>query len=70
MKTLCDYQHHLIEARLESTSTKPSVGLGLVLWREDGCCVGAATKACKGSDDVAKAEAMGLREALLLVDSK
>ncbi|GAU30599.1 hypothetical protein TSUD_392900 [Trifolium subterraneum] len=43
-------------------------GFGLVLRRDDGHCVGAATRACDGTNDVAMAEASGLREALLLID--
>ncbi|MCH90004.1 hypothetical protein A2U01_0010910 [Trifolium medium] len=41
-------------------------GLGLILLR-DG--VGAATKVYNGSNDVGMAEAMGLREALILIES-
>ncbi|GAU50081.1 hypothetical protein TSUD_371650 [Trifolium subterraneum] len=42
-------------------------GLGLVFWREDGRCVGAAMKVCKGGDDVIWAETMGLQATLDLV---
>ncbi|MCH84190.1 putative ribonuclease H protein, partial [Trifolium medium] len=43
-------------------------GFGLILWRTDGRCVGAATQACAGSHDVAMAEATALKEALLFVE--
>ncbi|MCI31259.1 hypothetical protein A2U01_0052471, partial [Trifolium medium] len=36
----------------------------LVLRGDDGRCVGAATRICKGSNCVAMAEALGLREAM------
>ncbi|GAU16849.1 hypothetical protein TSUD_367980 [Trifolium subterraneum] len=39
-------------------------GLGLVLRREDGRCVGAVTRVVDGSNDAALAEAHGLQEAL------
>ncbi|WJX31693.1 hypothetical protein P8452_20098 [Trifolium repens] len=39
-------------------------GCGMILRREDGRAVGAATKVLKGSDDSTLAEAIGLREAL------
>jgi ribonuclease HI len=39
-------------------------GLGMVLRREDGRVVGAATRVCKGSEDVDFAEAMGFSEAV------
>jgi hypothetical protein len=45
----------------------------LGLWNgldEGGCCVGAATKVLKGSDDVLLAEAVGIREALNWVVSQ
>ncbi|MCH94630.1 ribonuclease H protein, partial [Trifolium medium] len=45
-------------------------GLGMVLRRDDGRCVGAATKVYHGSNDAAMAEATGLREALLWVKSQ
>ncbi|MCH91756.1 retrotransposon protein putative unclassified, partial [Trifolium medium] len=44
-------------------------GLGLVLRREDGRCVGAATKLHKGSDSVGLAETMGLQEGLNFINS-
>ncbi|MCI36594.1 hypothetical protein A2U01_0057817, partial [Trifolium medium] len=37
-------------------------GLGLVLRREDGSCVGAKTWVQKGTNNVMLAEAMGLHE--------
>ncbi|KAK2360163.1 ADP-ribosylation factor GTPase-activating protein AGD3 [Trifolium repens] len=43
-------------------------GLGLVLRREDGNHVGAATRVRKGTDCVLLAEAMGLQEVMELVD--
>ncbi|MCI00112.1 hypothetical protein A2U01_0021128, partial [Trifolium medium] len=39
--------------------------LGMVLRRNDDRCVGAATKVCNGSNDVALAESMGLHEAII-----
>ncbi|MCI43624.1 hypothetical protein A2U01_0064862, partial [Trifolium medium] len=39
-------------------------GLGLILRREDGRCVGVATKVHLGSNDVGLAEAVGLHEVL------
>jgi ribonuclease HI len=42
-------------------------GFGLVLRRADGSCVGAVTRVRKGSDCVLLAEAMGLQEAITLV---
>ncbi|MCI24473.1 ribonuclease H protein, partial [Trifolium medium] len=61
-------------------------GFGMILRREDGRCVGAATGVCKGSsnggssglsrstspseDDAAMAEAEGLRAALQLVETQ
>jgi ribonuclease HI len=39
-------------------------GLGWVVRRFDGRCVGAATKVLKGSDDATEAEATGLLEAI------
>ncbi|CAJ2662949.1 unnamed protein product [Trifolium pratense] len=39
-------------------------GLGLVLRREDGHCIGAATKMIQGTEDVCMAEVMGCCEAL------
>jgi ribonuclease HI len=44
-------------------------GFGLILRRADGRCVGAATRACVGSNDVAMAEATGLHEAILLAQA-
>jgi ribonuclease HI len=44
-------------------------GFGLILRRVDGRCVGAATRVCAGSNDVAMAEATGLREAILFVQA-
>ncbi|MCI73758.1 hypothetical protein A2U01_0095022, partial [Trifolium medium] len=44
-------------------------GLGLILRRDDGRCVGAAMKVYNGSNDVGMAEVMGLREALTLIES-
>ncbi|PNY05637.1 hypothetical protein L195_g002091 [Trifolium pratense] len=44
-------------------------GFGSVLRGEDGHYVGATTRVCKGSNDVATTEAMSLREALMLVES-
>ncbi|MCI79289.1 hypothetical protein A2U01_0100560, partial [Trifolium medium] len=41
----------------------------MVLRREDGRCVGAATKIHKGSDDVCMAEVMGFSEALQIVQN-
>jgi ribonuclease HI len=43
-------------------------GLGLVLRREDGNHVGAATQVRKGTDCVLLAEIMGLQEAMELVN--
>jgi ribonuclease HI len=43
-------------------------GLGLLLRRDDGSCVGAATRIRKGSTCAILAEAMGLQEALDLVN--
>ncbi|GAU20573.1 hypothetical protein TSUD_33200 [Trifolium subterraneum] len=43
-------------------------GFGLVLRREYGRCVRAATRVCDGSKDVAMAETTGLREALQFLD--
>ncbi|MCI45908.1 hypothetical protein A2U01_0067147 [Trifolium medium] len=37
--------------------------------RDDGRCVGAATRTCNGSNDVNLAEATGLREVLRFVES-
>ncbi|MCI14207.1 hypothetical protein A2U01_0035336, partial [Trifolium medium] len=45
-------------------------GLGWVLRGFDGRCVGMVTKVLKGSDDVAMAEATGLREALTWVETQ
>jgi hypothetical protein len=38
--------------------------LGLVLWNEDGSCVGAATREVWGLSEVVEAEVMGLSEAI------
>jgi hypothetical protein len=43
-------------------------GLGLVLRREDGSCVGAVTQIRKGSDCVLLAEALGLQAAMDLIN--
>ncbi|MCH84388.1 ribonuclease H protein [Trifolium medium] len=43
-------------------------GFGLIVRRADGRCVGAATRVCAGSQDVAMAEATGLKEALQFVE--
>jgi ribonuclease HI len=45
-------------------------GLGLVLRREDGSCVGAMTRIRQGSDCVLLAEAMGLQEAMEMIKRK
>ncbi|MCI39497.1 hypothetical protein A2U01_0060729, partial [Trifolium medium] len=42
-------------------------GFGLLLRRDDGRCVGAATRLCKGSKDVDLAEAKGLHEAITMI---
>jgi ribonuclease HI len=42
-------------------------GLGLVLRRDDGSCVGAVTRMRRGSDCVLLAEALGLQEAMELI---
>ncbi|PNX87020.1 ribonuclease H [Trifolium pratense] len=44
-------------------------GLGMVLRRDDGRCVGAATRVIKGSNDVGLAETAGLKEALNLIQA-
>jgi ribonuclease HI len=44
-------------------------GFGLVLRRVDGLCVGAATKLIQGSGNVELAEATGLHEALVMIES-
>ncbi|MCI64556.1 hypothetical protein A2U01_0085814, partial [Trifolium medium] len=43
-------------------------GLGLVLRGDDGRCVGAATRICKGSECVAMAEALGLSEGMAWIE--
>jgi ribonuclease HI len=43
-------------------------GLGLILRREDGSCVGAVTRVRKGTNCAFLAEAMGLQEAMELID--
>ncbi|MCI36251.1 hypothetical protein A2U01_0057473, partial [Trifolium medium] len=43
--------------------------LGLVLWRDDVRCVGAATKVMKGLNDVGLAEATSLKEMLNMISS-
>jgi ribonuclease HI len=43
-------------------------GLGLVLRRDDGCCVGAATRVWACSYNVVLAETLGLSEALSWIE--
>jgi ribonuclease HI len=45
-------------------------GLGLVLRKEDGGCVGAATRLVRGSQETLEGEAMGLKAAMEFVKSK
>jgi ribonuclease HI len=45
-------------------------GLGLVLRKEDGGCVGAATRLVRGSHETLEGEAMGLKAAMEFVKSK
>ncbi|MCI59513.1 hypothetical protein A2U01_0080768, partial [Trifolium medium] len=43
---------------------------GLILRRSDGSAVGAATRLHKGSDDIVMGEALGLNDALDLVEKQ
>jgi ribonuclease HI len=59
-----NYQKLNVDAHLRNDGRW---GFGLILRNEDGRCLGAATRVCAGSNDVAMAEATGLSEAIRFV---